>query len=468
LSFALALLVAVAAWSAATASADQTGVSATIYPSSPGGVSHQSADAQALGGCPPYSSANPIYLYPPGQPDQLPATSWSLATVLTCGLRVPIGDVTGVQVLNPARGFETTLSNADVSDPTRYQDSQAPDALPVISVDGSQDQTTYTRPFRGTSDDNARDQVTQNGAPIALVVFANGPPLIVTASAQKLSTTAKATTIKLEATVQTPGGTPIPASALIWSWNFGDGTTPSAAVTPTHPYPGGSYFVTVQVTDTPMGTGGTATIQVTTPASPAPGKQNQSGGSKRTKSKSPNGPDKGGSAGHPGSGSRSKRPGSSDRSRSGSQPSDQSTNQTPTNTTASPSAPTTSATPSSTATTPSSTGTTPQSRPAVHAPPRASSPPRPKRSAPRRPTPPAASGPLVTGRLIADVTSQPVGSSPLVHVTPAGAAPAVRRATRSSSISAIGSALLVVVLLGLGAWHELRGRRRSVAVSCGH
>ena len=90
-------------------------------------------------------------------------------------------------MLNPSQGFEAPLDNADLTDPSRYQDSQAPDALPAISVDGSEDQTTYVRPYRGGSDDNARDAVTENGAPITLVVYVNGPPLTVQASAQTLS-----------------------------------------------------------------------------------------------------------------------------------------------------------------------------------------------------------------------------------------------------------------------------------------
>ena len=97
-----------------------------------------------------------------------------------------------------------------MSDPSRYDDSQAPDALPVISVNGTEDQTTYVRPFRGGADDNARDEVTQNGAPITLVVYTNGPPLVVNASAQKLSATATGATMQLGATVQTAGGVRIP------------------------------------------------------------------------------------------------------------------------------------------------------------------------------------------------------------------------------------------------------------------
>src|SRR6202042_1077635 len=175
--------------------------------------------------------SNPIYLYPPGQPYQLTTTSWTLSTVLTCGLHILLSDVTNVQVLNPSQGFGAPLDNADLSDPSRYQDSQAPDALPAISVDGSEDQTTYVRPFRGGGDENARDAVTAPGAPIPVVVYVNGPPLSVAASAHTLSSTATATTAQFSASVSTATGSSVPASALTWSWNFGDGGT-SAAATP--------------------------------------------------------------------------------------------------------------------------------------------------------------------------------------------------------------------------------------------
>ena len=88
------------------ASADQTVVSATIYPSSTGNVSHVSVGLQALEACPEYSGSNPIYLYPPGQPFQLTASSWPLSTVLSCGLQIPLDDVNSVQILNPSQGFE--------------------------------------------------------------------------------------------------------------------------------------------------------------------------------------------------------------------------------------------------------------------------------------------------------------------------------------------------------------------------
>ena len=423
-------------------------MSATIYPSSAGNVSRVTVGLQALAACPQYAGSNPIYLYPPGQPFQLSQSTWLLSTIINCGLQVPIDDVNDVQVLNPSHGFQAPLSNAGLTDPTQYQDPQAPDALPVISVDGTENQTTYIRPFRGGSDANARDEVTETGAPITLVVYANGAPLIVHASARTVSSTATATTAKLSATVQTASGARVAPSALTWSWTFGDGGTSSAA-SPTHRYAPGSYEISVQVTQVSGGTGGTATIQFRTPAKPTSGHTNQTGGTRPTKSKSPTGTengkhskDQGGTKGAGGSGG------------SGGAPSTTSASQSTT-------------TSQSTTAASTSTQSATSTASAATRPPKAPPPPRrPPRRAPARrarPTGPAPAGPLVTGRLISDVTTVPEGSSPLVHLVPAAVAapPQVRQATRSRSLAAPGAALAFALLLGLGAAWELRGRRRG-------
>jgi hypothetical protein len=436
-----------------TASADQTVVSATIYPSSARNVSHASVGLQALEACPEYSGSNPIYLYPPGQPFQLTQTSWSLSTVISCGLQIPISDVTNVQIFNSSQGFQSPLSNSDLTDPTSYQDPQAPDALPVISVDGTEDQTTYIRPFRGGTDVNARDEVTETGAPISLVVYANGPPLTVHASARVLSSTATVTTAKLAATVETATGAPVPASALTWSWTFGDGGT-SAAATPTHRFAAGSYEVTVEVSDAAAGTGGTDTIQFRTPVEPSSGHTNQTGGKRPTKSTSPTGTENGKHSNHQGGQTGSHQSGGPSAGRSPTTPSPSSTTKQPATTPP----------PATTSTT--NTASTPAPPPVTT--PKRTTPPR-RRAVPRRHTPAARTapaGPLVTGRLISDVITLPAGASPLVHATPAAAAapPQVRQATSSGSFALPAGALAFAVLLGLGAGSELRGRRRARAM----
>jgi hypothetical protein len=71
--------------------------------------------------------------------------------------------------------------------------------------------------------------------------------------------------------------------------------------------------------------------------------------------------------------------------------------------------------------------------------------------------------PLVSGRLISDVTLLPATLSPLVREAPASAAsaPALRRAAGPVLAPALAAALAVILLFGLGAGHELRGRRAA-------
>jgi hypothetical protein len=64
--------------------------------------------------------------------------------------------------------------------------------------------------------------------------------------------------------------------------------------------------------------------------------------------------------------------------------------------------------------------------------------------------------------LVSDVTPLAPGASPLVRVVPAAVAtaPAARQAIRASPLPALGAGFAVLLLLGLGAGHELRGRPR--------
>ena len=76
-------------------------------------------------------------MHPGGSSDTFPtASTWTLATVLSCGMHIPIGQVTSVEVQRATGAFEDPLSNADLIDTASYQDPQAPDALPIISVNG--------------------------------------------------------------------------------------------------------------------------------------------------------------------------------------------------------------------------------------------------------------------------------------------------------------------------------------------
>src|SRR6185437_13024480 len=144
---------------AQAAAADQTVVSATIYPGAQGSLATKSATLSQLQTCQPYSGPNPMYLYPGQQPFQAPSDStWAVSEVLQCGLGVSPSQVSDVQVQTFSRGFEAPLSSAALTDPSQYQDPAAPGALPIISTDGTQDQNTYFRPYRGGSDSNAADE----------------------------------------------------------------------------------------------------------------------------------------------------------------------------------------------------------------------------------------------------------------------------------------------------------------------
>lgn len=436
------------ALAAPPAGADQTVVSATIYPGAQGSVSTKAAPLSVLQTCEPYSGPNPIYLYPGQQPFQAPPDStWTVSELLQCALGIPSREVSDVQVGTVSRGFEAPLSSAALTDPGQYQDPAAPGALPIISSDGAEDQNTYVRPYRGGADRNAFDQVVQTEQPIALLVYLNGSLLSVTATQQTLSHTATARSIRLAATVRNASGAAVPASALSWNWSFGDGTS-STGASPTHTFRAGAY-VTVSVTDTATGSGGTATLQVNVGTGASTGPANHNGNPKPTKSKNPSGSDHG-SPTPTGSGHHEPKSTSHGGNQTTTTPTTSTTQTTPTTpaTDTTPAETTTSPTTSTSTTTTSST-TTRRAPPATHTHPRT-----------QPPVPPNA--PLVTGELISDVTPLPPSSSPLVHLVPAAVTPApgVRQASRISAAPALGGALAVGLLLALGAGRELRGRRR--------
>ena len=145
--FALAIALVAAACSTATASADVPVVTATIYPGSGGRVSTRTVSSGALGQC-PFAPVTQL-TQPDGQTVDFPTTSWTVATVITCSLQVPIDGVTSVEVQRANGALEDPLSNADLVDPGRYQDPNSPEALPIISANGDSGQSYYNRPLRG-------------------------------------------------------------------------------------------------------------------------------------------------------------------------------------------------------------------------------------------------------------------------------------------------------------------------------
>lgn len=445
--FAFVLAVVYFALAGGVAAADPTVVSATVYPSGSGSVTTPTATLSGLNNCQQYptqeSGWSPITLYssgqpnPSGQPYQPAAgASWELATLLSCAMNVPLNNVTAVQVYSPRFGFDTTeLTNAELTGASQFHDPAAPDALPVVSND--EGQNTYVRPWLGGADQNAKDQVVEDGAPVTIVVYENGAELTVVASAKTISESSEHERVRFSATVRTSSGSTVPTSALSWSWNFGYGGSSSSSPTPKHSFVAGTFPVSVQVTDHKTGAGGTDTIDVN--AGNPGGNGNSPTGPNNSSGDHP-----GGSAGGPNDSANTGK-GHSGKGTTTNGRSNQTTTTPPGGSGG------TSGTGTGTGTTTAPVATNPTPAPPNPAP----DPPAPVNK------PPAATGPLVTGRLISDVTPVPANASPLVKVAqgPPATAPAIRPATTVSLVPALAAGFAVVLLLGLGAGNELRGRR---------
>ena len=273
--FALALAVSIALFGAAgDASADSGSasmVSATVYASG-GGTSTTSVSASQLLADPqncPASSQTEMTEYDSsgstsvGLPHENGSGTgtWPMSTVLHCLQNpVSVGDVTGITVANvngsPQVAPGSQLTPADLASPSDFQPNTD---SPVVSNLGSSFQ--YNRPWRGQGDLNANDQVTSSD-PISIEVF-EGPPLTVKASASP-SSPAAGGSVSFSATVTGNGN-----SALTYHWSFGDNLPDSGQASPSVTYTdAGNYTVTLQVTDTNGGTGGT-TVPITVSGSPS-------------------------------------------------------------------------------------------------------------------------------------------------------------------------------------------------------
>jgi hypothetical protein len=452
----VAALGAPAAVATADPSSDEV-VSATVY-SSTGTMQNDSVSLAQLESnpqCTPYSGTDMNELGRNGFVDVqfAPNATWALSTVLGClSSPVPVSAVHGITVINsqgsPEEGPGSMLKPEDLV-AQGSTDFNNPQEAPVVQALGSSNQ--YDRPWRGNGQDEPdydfldEIQGTDNGQPlpIAIEVF-EGQVLTVTVSASGTTVPAGGS-VTFNATVTGEGD-----SALSYSWNFGGGAPNSAVVSPQVTFgASGQYDVTVQVTDS-AGDGGGAEIPITVgPPSPtATGSHPQTGSGTSRKSHNPSGPRKskgthaGGKPGKSSTG-KSTTTGTGNNSSGG-------TNTATTTSTTSTST-TSSTTPSSTTNTSAHT-TTPKARPR-HA------------SAPvSRPAPrPPASGPLVSGLLVSDVTPLAPGASPLVRIVPAAVAtaPPARQAIRASLLPAFAAGFAVLLLLGLGAGRELRGRRRG-------
>ena len=439
---------------AASAAADQQIVTATVYSSS--GTQQESLTLGALEAnsnqCPPYTGPVPVQH---GQnsltttPNFTGGQVWALSTILSClQPAVPSGAVKGVTIIQadgtPESAPGSQLTAADLA--AGSTDFTDPSEAPVIGNQGtaSNESIQYDRPWRGGGDNNFNDQVTQtSGSPLAIEVF-EGPLLTVNPSASA-TTIPAGSTISFSATYE-----PSNVSGVNYNWSFDGGAANSTASAPTVTFnTGGTYKVTVQVTDDQGGGGvGAVTVMVTSSTPPT---SNNNG--------PPTGPTNSGAK-------HGQVPGKHQSGNGG-----QKHNGSPSNGSTGGHHSTTPRPPSHSGTTPGGSGATTPT--AGSSSPQGPAPANSHSAAPKsnqhatshlRAAPPPAPGaqaPVVTGQLVSDVTPLPAGESPLVHVEGGVVATSQAARTRSSAspLGPIFGGLAVIALLALGARGELRGKR---------
>jgi hypothetical protein len=479
--FALATVAACAAAAAgaalpASAAADQTIVSATIFPGTAGNDSIQPVLLSTLASkCATY--AGPSWTFSDGQAPQTTGTAWSLGDVISCGLSIPAADVAAVQVFNGDNNtYEDALNPSAVFAPSTYPSG----AFPLISVDGSMTSggaVTYTRPPATASDPAESDQFTEDGTtPVSIDVYENQAPLQVTAAPVYGASNTSSQTVMLAATVTGPDGSAIDPSQLTWNWTFA-GSPVGSTATPTVTLAAGeSELATVVVTDQATGAGGTASFPVS--YSPVKGPANQPpSGAGTNQHGAPTGQPKGkqhshgrrklkhgGALKHAGTNTGAAAIG---RQRHPTTPSQTSTAPTPTTTPTTSPTPPPAAAPAAPPTIQTTTVTTPAptTTPGLTVVTSPTKVPQRRRShAPKRRSvaQPGASQREVRGRLVADVQALPQSESPLVHpIAGSAAAPSLVHAAGdgTSAPTWAFAGLGVLALLGGGALYERRGRR---------
>ena len=165
--------------------------------------------------CPTYSGPDGGFIGPGGD-DELPATSWSLASVLEC-LQNPVNidDINAITIIRqdgvPEAAAGSQLGAADLSVPSDFADQSQ---VPVISSDG--DGMIYNRPSRYAADANGADRVEEDlPSPFLLDVF-EGPPLTVTATASQTSI-ASGANVSFNASASGPddGGLPTAGTSMV-------------------------------------------------------------------------------------------------------------------------------------------------------------------------------------------------------------------------------------------------------------
>ncbi len=159
-------------------------VSATLYSSTQGNVSHPTVGTDALASCPSYSGTSPIYLYPGGQPSQPTQNSWALATVVTCGL--------GVLPSDRQRG-RGSQPQSRLRGSARQPRPDGRDPLPGCTACDLRRRNGGSDHIRASPAGRKRQQRRRSGdrvrSPIAIAVYAAGQPLIVRAPSKTVSST---------------------------------------------------------------------------------------------------------------------------------------------------------------------------------------------------------------------------------------------------------------------------------------
>jgi hypothetical protein len=375
-----------------------------------------------------------------GLPPSGPQTgTWGLGTVLGClKTPIPLAAVKSVIVIGgngaPEAGPNSQLTPADLRTPSDFNNSAE---VPVIEDNGSVN--SYDRPWRGGSDLNYLDEVHESQAPISIAVF-EGPRLTVSVSASP-TTVAAGGTVNFTANVS-----PVNQPGLKYSWNSDGGASDSTSASPQVQFnSAGQYLVSVQVTDA-AGGGGGATIPITVTSSsstpPPPNPNGPGTGPTHSNGNTPGGR-QGNRTAHSGSpGSGGKPNGNGSQTTVSGNPSSRQTS-----------------TPQSGAQSTGTPGGSSHRRLAHHA--------RSVTHGSRPVTGPKPAAPStnplavpVNGLLISDVSPVAPGASPLVHVirAPPATAPAIRTPTVTSPWPIVGAGVAVLLLLGLGAGRELRGR----------
>ncbi len=421
----------------AVALADQSQtVTATMYQPGSATPTTKSVSVAALGqGCTRYGGPD-ADLSPSGVKYVFPQSSWSLRTVLECGLNQSVAAITAVEVQKPSGAWEDPLTPADLS---AAGDFAGAGAVPVVSDDGTG--IVYTRPQRTPADANGGDQVI-HPASLALDVYEG--PLLSVAVHPGTETVPVGTSVSFTASVVDVHGNPADPATLAYTWSL-DGTPSSQSRGFSQTFASaGRYTITGTVNDT-KGGGGSGTVQITVGSSQdsTPGSQNSNApGTSQQPGAPATGPQQ--SAGTtPGGGPGARTP-----------------SQNPATSKTTGARPPGTAPPKKTRVTPATPKTTPAAPTPVAV-------PAPNAGTPvTGPPPSVAPGrqvPVISGRLISNVTLLRPELSPLVKIVASHAtAPAVARPTRTSILPALGGVLAVVLLLGLGAGHQQRWRLRPV------